>query len=181
MKTKDTNPKDALGIRRVPTHLVPPRVTSEVGLALLEGACKYGAYNWRAAGVRGSVYFDALQRHLGAWWEGEDIDTDSGLSHIIKAIACLTIVRDSMLQENFVDDRPIRGKQGWVAGLNEKTGEILDKYPEKKAPYTELGRMTGPVERRGWSVYSPDPLPMAKTDPTLDRTLLRPMDRKLRL
>jgi hypothetical protein len=29
----------------------------------------------------------AGEQHLGAWWEGEDIDVESGLSHIIKAIA----------------------------------------------------------------------------------------------
>lgn len=195
MNTKDTNPKDALGIRRVPTHLVPPRVIAELGLALLEGACKYGAYNWRAAGVRGSVYFDALQRHLGAWWEGENIDADSGLSHVTKAIACLTIVRDSMLQGNFVDDRPIRGQQNWVAGLNAMTGTILDKYPDKKEPYTETAHLRqqcgapagqipmrpgGPVERAGWSVHGvqreQEPA-MSQTSPELDRSLLRPMDR----
>ena len=134
---KPTNPKDAVGIRKVPFHVVPWRVIAGVGLALLEGARKYGSYNWRAAGVRASVYFDATQRHLGDWWEGVDIDPDSGLSHIDKAIASLTVLRDSMLHGNWVDDRPIRAAEGWLQEQNAKAGEIIDRYPEPKAPYTQ--------------------------------------------
>ena len=55
--TKDTNPKDAIGCKKVPIHVIPFQVLNEVGLALLEGSLKYGAYNWRVAGVRASIYF----------------------------------------------------------------------------------------------------------------------------
>lgn len=135
--TKETNPKDAVGVRKVPFHVVPHRVIANVGLALLEGARKYGSYNWRAAGVRASVYFDAANRHLADWWEGVDIDPDSGLSHVDKAIASLTVLRDSMMQGNWVDDRPIRAEQGWVEAANAKASEIIERYPDPKAPFTQ--------------------------------------------
>ena len=135
---KDTNPKDAVGTKKVPFALIPDNVLGEVGLAFLEGARKYGAYNWRVAGVRASVYIDALRRHLGAWWNGEDIDVDSGLSHIVKAIACLVIIRDSMLQNNIVDDRPPKTLDtDWVQKLNKKAEEIIEKYPDAVKPFTE--------------------------------------------
>jgi hypothetical protein len=137
--TKPTNPKDGVGIRKVPFHVVPMRVTAEVGLALLEGARKYGSYNWRAAGVRASVYVDATSRHIADFWEGVDIDPDSGLSHITKAIASLVVLRDSMMQGNWVDDRPLRANEGWVQEMNAKAGDIIDRYPEAKPPYTEKG------------------------------------------
>ena len=137
-EVKDTNPKDAVGTKKVPFTLIPDNVLGEVGLAFLEGARKYGAYNWRIAGVRASVYIDALRRHLGAWWNGEDIDVDSGLSHIVKAIACLVIIRDSMLQKNMVDDRPPKTiDKDWVKRLNKKAGEIIEKYPNAVLPHTE--------------------------------------------
>lgn len=139
-ETKETNPKDAVGVRKVPLHVVPARVTAEVGLALLEGARKYGSYNWRAAGVRASVYFDATRRHMDDWWEGVDIDPDSGLSHVTKAIASLTVLRDSMMHGNWQDDRPIRAEAGWVQDMNGKAAEIIDRYPEAKAPFTEQGQ-----------------------------------------
>lgn len=136
---KDTNPKDAVGTKKVPISTVPAPVVLELGLALLEGARKYGRHNYRIAGVRASVYYDAFYRHIGAWWEGEDIDPDSGLSHITKAMACLVVLRDSMIMGNWTDDRPPALPKGWVQELNKKAAEIIEKYPDAKAPYTEQG------------------------------------------
>ncbi len=129
--TKPSNPKDAIGTAKVSTWFVPSRVLLEVGVALLEGARKYGPFNWRTAGVRASVYVSAAERHLSAWKEGQDLDPDSGLSHVTKAIAGLTVLRDSMLQGNWVDDRPTptTDKETWVADLNAKVKEILARYP----------------------------------------------------
>lgn len=137
-RQKDTNPKDAVGVRKVPVSVIPAPVIGEVGLAILEGARKYGRHNWRAAGVRASVYYDAVvARHLAAWWEGQDIDAGSGLSHVTKAIAGLVILRDSMMQGNWVDDRPIPAKnQNWVDDLNKLAGDIVDRYPSPKPAFT---------------------------------------------
>lgn len=137
---KNGNPKDAVGTKKVPFSTVPCRVIAEVGLAMLEGARKYGRHNYRIAGVRASVYYDASLRHLMAWWEGENLDPDSGLSHVTKVIAGLTVLRDSMLEENWVDDRPPVVKEGWVNEFNKKAGEIVDKYPDALIPYTELNK-----------------------------------------
>jgi hypothetical protein len=94
---------------------------------MLEGA-KYGRHNYRVAGVRSSVYYDAALRHLTAWWEGQDEDPDSGLSHIVKAICCLVVLRDAMHNEKLNDDRPPPLKdQGWVQKFNEKAKEILGR------------------------------------------------------
>jgi hypothetical protein len=137
-QTKETNPKDAVGVRKVPGHVVPQRVVAETGLAMLEGARKYGSYNWRDAGVRASVYYDAVvTRHLGAWWEGQDTDPDSDLSHVTKAIAGLMILRDSMMHGNWVDDRPIAVDESWVHVMNEKAAEIIERYPNPKEPFTQ--------------------------------------------
>jgi hypothetical protein len=137
---KDTNPKDSVGIKKVPFSTIPGPVLAEVGLALLEGARKYRRHNYRVAGVRASVYYDASLRHLMAWWEGEDIDPDSGLSHVTKAIAGLMVLRDSMMIGNWKDDRPPSVKAGWVQEMNKKAGEIIEKYPNGLEPYTELGQ-----------------------------------------
>lgn len=135
MKYKDTNPKDSCGIRKVPMSTVSAPVMMELGLAMLEGALKYGRHNYRVIGVRTSVYYDAVMRHLCAYWEGEDIDSESGLSHIIKAMACLMVLRDAQIQNNCVDDRPPKSSDDWVQKLNVKTAELLDKYPNPKVAY----------------------------------------------
>lgn len=136
--TKLTNPKDAVGTAKSPASVIPRGVVQELGLAMLEGARKYGRHNYRNAGVRASVYFDAANRHLDAWWEGEDIDPDSGLSHIIKCIASLTVLRDSMMHENWTDDRPPKmSNRAWLAELNEKAKAVIEKYPSPKEAFIE--------------------------------------------
>ena len=136
--SKDTNPKDAVGIKKVPFSVLPAPVLGEVGLALLEGARKYGRHNYRVAGIRYSVYYDAAIRHLGAWWEGEDIDPDSGLSHITKAIAGLVVLRDAMMSGMVSDDRPPIVHSDWVQDMNDKASEIIGRYPDPKEPFTRF-------------------------------------------
>lgn len=136
--SKDTNPKDAVGIRKAPMSVLPRRPLYEAALGLLEGGRKYGRHNYRIAGVRGSVYFDATMRHLDDWWEGTDIDPDSGLSHITKAICSLLVLRDAMLNDMWMDDRPPKLPEGWLREVNELAGGVVDRYPDAKDPYTQL-------------------------------------------
>lgn len=126
------NPKDAIGIRKAPMSTIPMNVVAEVGVAMLEGACKYGRHNYRAAGVRASVYFDAVvSRHLTDWWEGQDVDPESNLNHITKAIAGLVVLRDSMIRGNWIDDRPPASDHAYRANLNAIAENIISKYADK--------------------------------------------------
>lgn len=131
---KETNPKDAVGIGKAPLSTVSAAVLMEVGVAMLEGARKYGRHNWRAAGIRYSVYYDAAMRHLMDWWEGEDLDPDSKLSHVTKAITTLIVLRDAMIQEMVTDDRPPPSPKGWLAKLNARAAALLVEYPDAKPP-----------------------------------------------
>jgi len=138
--TKPTNPKDALGVKKVPLHCVPSAPLLEVGLAMMEGGRKYGTHNYRDMGVRMSTYYNAVFRHLIAWWEGEDIDPDSGVHHVVKAIACLFVLRDSMTMGNCEDDRPLRYANGLgMDKLNEIAAGLIEKYPECAKPFLENG------------------------------------------
>jgi hypothetical protein len=153
-ETKPTNPKDALGIKKAPLSTLPTQVGFEVALAMLEGARKYGRHNYRSMGVKASVYYDACQRHLAAWWEGEDIDPDSGLSHIAKAAACLFVLRDSMLMENWEDDRPPQHPNRLnLTKLNELAEEIIEKYPDCVEPHTEKSPVRTETQTvNGWTI-----------------------------
>lgn len=137
LETKDTNPKDALGIRKAPMSTVSMPVLLELGVAMMEGGLKYGRHNYRVIGVRASVYYDALMRHMGAWWEGEDIDADSGVNHVTKAIATLVVLRDAMIQDKMVDDRPPKSKEGWMKELNQRASDLITKYPNPKEAHIE--------------------------------------------
>ena len=164
---KSSNPKDALGVKKVPLHCIPCQPLYELGLAMMEGSRKYGTHNYRSIGVRASVYYDAAMRHLMAWWEGEDIDSDSGLYHVIKTVACLIVLRDAMLIGKYEDDRPIKHDKGLnLDELNKAAGVILEKYPECANPFTEKGKAEMEAEmepekdcltcRKNGSLHCPD-------------------------
>ena len=102
------NPKDLVGSDKLPLHLWPTTATAMGSIALLNGALKYGRSNWRAIGVRASIYFDACSRHLTAWFEGEECD-EEGVPHLSSALACLAILVDAQAAGKLKDDRQFPG------------------------------------------------------------------------
>lgn len=142
---KPTNPKDSLGVSRAPMSPLPAAPLAEVGVAMLFGALKYGRHNWRDAGVRSSVYYDAALRHLFAWWEGEETAADSGVHHLAHAIAGLLILRDASMRKGLpgelVDDRPPATPTGWLAELNDRAAALramFDNMPPPQLPGPQL-------------------------------------------
>jgi hypothetical protein len=69
------------------------------------GAQKYAERNWEL-GYEWSKSFAALNRHLWAFWGGEDIDAETSMPHMI-AVAwhALALVEFSITHPEF-DDRP---------------------------------------------------------------------------
>jgi hypothetical protein len=124
------NPKDAIGARKAKFSTIPAGVLFEVGTAMLEGAVKYGRHNFRVMGLRASVYYDASMGHIADWWEGQDIDPDSGLHHVTKAISTLVVLRDAMLQDKMTDDRPPKSKV-FKRDFNADAARIIDLHKDK--------------------------------------------------
>lgn len=133
--TKDTNPKDAIGATKIPLDLVPSTAIAVAALAHLDGACKYGRWNWRIAGVRASIYVAAAMRHIEAWNNGEDNDPDSGVSHLGHALACLNILIDAAACSKLTDDRaPAVGIKAWMSGLTPHVTRIQELHRDRD-PY----------------------------------------------
>ena len=126
------NPKDQAAQSKPGLTNVPLAPLYEVSAALVEGAIKYGPWNWRAIKVDVTVYVAAAMRHLSQYQAGEDIDPDSGISHITKAIAGLVILRDAMIHDCVNDDRgPAQDLN--LAGLQAAIQELKAKHagPDK--------------------------------------------------
>jgi hypothetical protein len=107
-RTDVDNPKDIIGSGKIPLHLWPTTATAMGCIALLNGALKYGRSNWREVGVKASIYVDACQRHLAAWFEGEEAD-EEGVPHLSSALACLAILVDCEAAGLLKDDRQYPG------------------------------------------------------------------------
>lgn len=132
VSSKPTNPKDIIGTDKLPLHLWPTTATAMGCLGLLEGALKYGRSNFRAIGVRSSIYVDACMRHLFLWFEGEDFAQDSGLPHLAHALACLAIIVDAQAAGLLNDDRMYPGGyQALAEELSPHVARLREKYADK--------------------------------------------------
>lgn len=90
-----------------PIALVPPECIEEIAHVFGMGAKKYGKYNWRhdAATTEHSRTYSSIQRHLCAYWQGENIDPESGLSHLAHAASQLCILMIHTKDAPEMDDR----------------------------------------------------------------------------
>lgn len=74
--------------------LLPPLALKETVRVLTFGAQKYEPDNWRRVPDGPRRYFDAAQRHLWAYKEGEKNDPETGINHLAHALCCLMFMLD---------------------------------------------------------------------------------------
>lgn len=88
-----------------PVHLVVPDFILGVADILAFGAKKYAAWSW-TEGKDWSRDWSALARHALLWWMGEDLDPETGRSHLLHAGCDLMFLYVSWLRGIGSDDRP---------------------------------------------------------------------------
>jgi Domain of unknown function (DUF5664) len=103
---KPSNPKDVIGSSKVNLDLVPDSMVLFASLGFTEGALKYGKFNWRAAGVRLSIYISAMERHKMKFMAGEWADPVTKVPHLSSMLACIGIICDAYTSNKLTDDRP---------------------------------------------------------------------------
>lgn len=140
-KATTTNPKDLVGNTKVSITKFPVIGTIMGAMAMMDGAAKYGAYNWRDKEVIASIYIDAAKRHLDCWFEGQEEASDSKVHHLGHAIACCAILLDAQSKDKLVDDRPvIRDEAGNVANsdyLEKLLSSLSDVIKAKLKPVAQ--------------------------------------------
>jgi hypothetical protein len=129
-KVLGVNPKDLVGSTKVSITKLPAITTVMGAMAMMDGAGKYGPYNWRGKKVIASIYVDALMRHAMAWFEGQESAGDSQVHHLGHVVACAGILLDAQATGNLVDDRPtvacVPGQEGnWFTILLDKLSSII--------------------------------------------------------
>ena len=68
--------------------LLPKGALNTVIRVLEFGATKYQENNWKHVPDAKTRYYDAMQRHIDAWWQGEQKDPETGEHHLAHAICC---------------------------------------------------------------------------------------------
>lgn len=67
-------------------ELIPASAIEALGRAMTYGSRKYDDHNW-ANGFEWDRLVGSLLRHMNAWRAGQDLDPESGLSHIDHVLA----------------------------------------------------------------------------------------------
>lgn len=138
MTDNSNDPKGAAGAKKCPLGLIPPYAMEQTAWVHKLGAVKYGPYNWRKTGVCASTYVHAIMRHLNAWRDGEDLDPESGISHIAHIAASCNILLDAQKCETLDDDRQKRSTTN-----TEETNK-----PEEKEKPNETTEHDDPLRSR---------------------------------
>ncbi len=85
--------------------LLPFNALEEVVKVLEVGAIKYGSFNWQK-GLSWTETFESLQRHLLKWFNGENVDEESGLNHMAHVATNSLFLLYFVLTGKGRDDRP---------------------------------------------------------------------------
>lgn len=89
---------------KAPLELLSTAAMLGTARVLAFGANKYNAHNWRG-GIEYSRLIGAALRHVTAFNDGEDLDPESGLSHIDHAQCCLMFLSEQIKKGTGLDDR----------------------------------------------------------------------------
>lgn len=90
---------------KLPWHLLPWQAIKLVVEVMQFGAEKYGSRNWEN-GMGHSRMFAATQRHLIAYWNGQDRDPETGKLHLAHAACDILFLLHWRLYNVPTDDRP---------------------------------------------------------------------------
>lgn len=101
-------------------HLIPVYPLNEIAKVFTFGAFKYCERNWEK-GMLYSRLFSAMNRHLWAWWGGEEKDKESGVHHLIAV--CFNAMSIIELQH--------RGKVEYDDRPYDELGNFIFKYKDK--------------------------------------------------
>ena len=90
---------------KIPLQIVPPRAMLELAKAFQHGAKKYGLHNFMlGTGFSHLRLLGAALRHINAHIRGEDIDEESGNTHLSHAMAALAMLIELIQSKQPLED-----------------------------------------------------------------------------
>ena len=102
--------------------LIPHEALDGLARLFTRGGLKYGDRNWEL-GMNWSRVYDALQRHAGKWFAGEDYDPEDSQHHLLSVIWCAMVLYTYQARKAGTDDRPqgvvIPGDTFWQQAVPE--------------------------------------------------------------
>lgn len=92
------------GTKEARYDLIPVPALDYLARLYGKGAQKYAEHNWRL-GYNYSLSYAAAQRHMNAFWAGEDIDPETQVPHVINAAFHMFALATFLTEHPEMDDR----------------------------------------------------------------------------
>lgn len=92
------------GTKEARYDLIPIPALDALARLYGKGAQKYAEHNWRL-GYKWSLSYAAAQRHMNAFWSGEDIDPETQVPHVINAAFHMFALATFITEHPELDDR----------------------------------------------------------------------------
>ena len=86
-------------------ELIHPDLLFAIGEVMTLGALKYDDWNWYK-GMSWARVYGSMERHMKAWYRGDEHDDESGKPHLWHAACCLMFLIVYQEQQKGRDDRP---------------------------------------------------------------------------
>ena len=130
-----TKKADKFDTKKKDLSLIPLVAEEAIAGALMYGEKKYGRYNY-CNGHEASQLIAAAKRHLSSWMSGEELDPESGMSHLGHAMAnCVMLLHQQQLG-TLRDNRYKKQESApSILMVDEKTGSVdsVPYYPGSDA------------------------------------------------
>lgn len=126
--------------------LIPLSTLEDEARVWMYGEKKYARFNWMK-GMEWSIPFACMMRHMAAWQRGEEIDPESGHTHLAHAMCNLRMLTLYAKTYPEGDDRPtqwikeqdngkiLTGKTGFPEGVQRQAGECQEARTEQCGPF----------------------------------------------
>ena len=119
-------------------NLLPPKAIVEISKVLTFGAEKYDAENWRKLDDLQNRYTAGALRHIFAHMDGEQLDPETGLSHMAHALCCLLFKLEIELEDGESKEEELRETDTTEHTARDQSFES-DRLVDKS--YNEAGSM----------------------------------------
>ena len=123
---------------KVAFSLMPLHLLAGATRVLMAGTLKYVHWNW-AKGMKWSICFDCILRHLIKWFYlGEDCDPETGEHHLDYVLCNVLFLKHYSETYKEGDDRPpqdVTAFAEWMDDIQQRFDEqaFLERNPEIKA------------------------------------------------
>ena len=128
---KSTNPKAAMGIKKVPMSCLSSQSVALVAQAMVDEEVLLNEID-----IVVSEQFNAATAHLMLFWEG--YDDKWRIPHLARAMARIMVIRAAELDGTLNDDRENTDEKGvHIADLNAGAAKVIKKLPVCVDPFTQ--------------------------------------------